>query len=223
MTPDIYTNIRNTPLWPLVRISDDYYVVNFGLRKYHSAAHASDVVSAVNELTDHNPSIALILAAQWHDAVYFPNAGSDANERCSSAALGIEARNIARGVDLSRELKDAVNQAQELIENTSVGVHLTSKYEGAITGSLAILLDADLSSLAAPWEQFLQNQANIITENGGTVDDSSYRKCAEFLRSFLICRPYIYHTDAARALWEKSAVENIQRLCRNTAVEIDVD
>lgn len=220
MTLDIYANIRNTPLWPLVRISDDYYLVNTTLRAYHNAEHASDVVRAVNVLTNNQPSIALTLAAQWHDAVYFPNAGSDANERCSSCALGIEARNIAAQVDLSRDLKDAVNSAQDLIENTSVNVHLTSKYEGAITGELAILLDADLSSLAVPWEQFLQNQANIITESGGTVDDTSYSKCAEFLRMFLMCRPYIYHTEAARALWEKSAVENIQQLCNNTGVAI---
>ena len=223
MAHTYYANIYDTPLWPLVRISDDYYVVNFALRKYHSANHAVDVVKAVHMLTDGKPSIALTLAAQWHDAVYFPNAGSDANERCSSAALGIEARRIATSVELSKEHKDAVNTAQDLIEQTHVGMHLRSGFEGAITGELAILLDADLSTLASTWEDFLQNQANIIEENGGVVNDESYKKCAEFLRSFLRCRKYIYHTDKARELWEAKAVHNIRTLCRNTRVVIDND
>lgn len=217
MAIDIFRNLRNTPLWPLVKISDDYYMVNAELRKYHSAAHAFNVVQGVNELTDHNPSVALIIAALWHDAVYFPNAGSDANERCSSAALGIEARKIARSVELSKDLKDAVNDAQEMIENTAVKYHL---HDRQIGGELAILLDADLASLAASAGQFYNNQLNIIIENGGEVNAVNCKKSAEFLRQFLRCRPYIYHTDKGRELWETKARDNIVGWCTPNNVEI---
>ena len=206
MAIDPYRNLRDTPLYNLVRISDDYYMVNSWLRHYHNTMHATNVVIGVNELTGYDPSLALLIAAQWHDAVYFPNAGSDANERCSSAALGIEARNIARSVELTREQKDSVNKAQDLIEYTCVEYHL---HRNRIGGELGILLDADLSSLAAPYATFHDNQHNIIMENGGEITVENCKKSAEFLRSFLRCRKNIYHTDKGRELWEASARVNI--------------
>lgn len=117
---DIYRNIRSTPLYNLVRISDDYYAVNAKLRKYHNGNHAVNVVRGVNILTDFNPSMSLIVAAQWHDAVYFPQAGSDANERCSAQALAIESRSL----NLSPQHKATISAACDLIKQTHVNVHL---------------------------------------------------------------------------------------------------
>jgi predicted metal-dependent HD superfamily phosphohydrolase len=216
MAIDIYRNIRSTPLNALVRISDDHYMVNAALRMYHNTMHATLVVQAVNELTGYDPSLALLIAAQWHDAVYFPNAGSDANERCSSAALGIAARELARSVELSKEQKDAVNKAQDLIEYTAVKYHL---HETRIGGELGILLDADLSSLAAPYGKFVDNQHYIIQENGGVITAENCKKSAEFLRHFLKCRKYIYHTDKARELWESKARVNIATWMETNEVE----
>ena len=78
-----------------------------------------------------------------------------------------------------------------------------------IGGELAILLDADLSSLAAPYGKFVENQHNIIRENGGEVNAENCKKSAKFLSSFVRCRKNIYHTDKARELWEASARVNI--------------
>jgi len=215
---DIYQNIRSTPLWPLIRTSDDYYMVNADLRKYHNTLHATQVVHYVNILTNYNPSLSLIIAAQWHDAVYFPSAGSDANERCSSTAVGIEARKIAGSVELSKEQKDAVNNAQDLIENTSVAVHLMAEHEIpssglARKGELAILLDADLASLANDWDKFVEAQTNIILENSGKVPDD-FNASAKFLAHFLTCRKFIYHTAKGRELWEDKAKKNITYWCK---------
>jgi predicted metal-dependent HD superfamily phosphohydrolase len=206
MAIDVYRKLRATPLYALVRISDDHYMVNAALRGYHNTMHATMVVQAVNELTGYDPSLALLIAAQWHDAVYFPNAGSDANERCSSAALGIAARELARSVEFTQEQKDAVNKAQDLIEYTSVEYHL---HRNRIGGELAILLDADLSSLAAPYGRFVDNQHYIIQENGGVITAETCKLSAMFLGRFLRCRKYIYHTEKGRELWETIARVNI--------------
>ena len=227
MAIDIYQKIRSTPLWQLVRISDDYYMVNAKLREYHNTLHATMVVHYVNVLTDFDPSLSLIVAAQWHDAVYFPGAGSDANERCSSTALGIAARDLARSAEFTQEQKDAVNKAQDLIENTSVAVHLMSQHEIPLSGlaskgELAILLDADLASLASDWDKFVELQSNIIRENGGTVPDD-YGNSAKFLVSFLRCRKFIYHTEKGRELWEEKAKANITRWCSENGVKIKDD
>jgi predicted metal-dependent HD superfamily phosphohydrolase len=184
----------------------EYYNIMGEVRFYHNYEHASIVTKAAHTLTNNEPSLALLIAAIWHDAVYFPNAGSDANERCSSAALCNEARKIARSVELSKETKDAVNKAQDLIEYTAVKYHM---HETRIGGELAILLDADLSSLAVPYSRFVDNQHNIIRENGGVVNPENCKKSAEFLVQLSKCRKYIYHTDKARELWEDKAQSNI--------------
>jgi predicted metal-dependent HD superfamily phosphohydrolase len=184
----------------------EYYNIMGEVRFYHNYEHASIVTKAAHTLTNNEPSLALLIAAIWHDAVYFPNAGSDANERCSSAALCNEARKIARSVELSKETKDAVNKAQDLIEYTSVKNHL---YHGRIGGELGILLDADLSSLAAPYGKFVDHQHNIIQENGGLITAETCKQSAQFLSQFLKCRKNIYHTDKGRELWETNATLNI--------------
>jgi predicted metal-dependent HD superfamily phosphohydrolase len=183
-----------------------YYDIMAEIRFYHNLEHANNVAKAAHTLTNNEPSLALLIAALWHDAVYFPNAGSDANERCSSAALCNEARKIARSVELSKEVKDSVNKAQDMIEYTSVKNHL---YHGRIGGELGILLDADLSSLAAPYGKFVENQHNIIRENGGAITAETCKQSAEFLMHFLTCRKHIYHTEKGRELWEEKARKNI--------------
>jgi predicted metal-dependent HD superfamily phosphohydrolase len=195
-------------------------MVNAALRGYHNTMHATLVVQAINELTGFDPSMALIIAGQWHDAIYFPNAGSDANERCSSAALGIAARELARSVEFTQEQKDAVNKAQDLIECTSVEYHL---HDRRIGGELAILLDADLSSLAARYDHFIDNQHYIIQENGGVITVENCKKSAEFLRRFLQCRKHIYHTDKGRELWAMKARTNIVQWCTDNGVDPDGD
>jgi predicted metal-dependent HD superfamily phosphohydrolase len=199
----------------------EYYNVNADLRLYHNFDHAGkDVANAVHTLTDNNPSLALLISAIWHDAVYFPNAGADANERCSSAALGIEARKIARSVELSKEIKDSVNKAQDLIEYTAIEYHF---HRQRIGGELAVLLDADLSSLAAHYGRFVDSQHNIIRENGGEVNAENCKKSAQFLSSFLRCRKNIYHTDKARELWEASARVNIATWMEQNGVDPNGD
>lgn len=192
-----------------------WYDFNLSVRKYHNWDHACRVVSNCYKLTDNNPSDALILAAWWHDAVYVPGAGSDANERCSAAALGAAAQQLnkvrqANKVLLfSDALKTDVNMAQQLVQYTKVENHL---HDRALTGDIAILLDADLGSLADPYADFYQTQENIVEENGGTMTEHK-EKSAEFLHQFLTCRPSIYHTDYAREHWEKAARVNIARYC----------
>lgn len=222
MTKGPYQVLRDSALWPLFRMATDHYRVNTKLRIYHNIEHADAVVEGINKLTEHNPSLALVIAGLWHDAIYFPSAGSDANERCSSTALGIDARNVAQSVELTQDEKNAVNAAQDMIEQTHVAVHLRRDYEGAINGELAILLDADLHALAAPYDVFLQNQNNIILENGGSVK-TDQKRSAEFLVHFLQCREYIYHTEKGRELWEYAARANITKYCNENKVAINAE
>lgn len=190
----------------LINKAREYYDFNWTERYYHNWGHAVAVVNSV-QIVDLNPSKELILAAYWHDAVYIPGAGRDANERCSAAALVLSAR--SDHLYQTAESKDIIEKAMWLIQHTSVEHHLSKE---PITGDLATLLDADLSSLAVSYDQFVHNQINIINENGGTYENSK-GESATFLNQFLGRREFIYHTSAARLNWEAQARKNIEKYC----------
>ena len=180
-----------------------WYDINWLNRHYHNWAHALNVVKGV-QIIDEKASPELILAAYWHDAIYIPGAGSDANERCSAAAL------LLTGRSLTPDNMVVVDKAAQLILYTCIETHLNDK---RIIGDLGTLLDADLSTLCYPYEDFIEIQKDIIEENGGTYSRDGHLSAA-FLKQFLTCREFIYHTDFARSKWEQQARANIERYCK---------
>jgi len=181
------------------------------LTPYHNYRHALNVAEALIELGYTSPAV--IIAALYHDVVYFPGAGSDANERCSSTLLASIAREVNRNDPFTDFEKEAINTAQNYIEQTDVETHIQLTYDMGDhqPEDLNALLDADLSSFAADWEVFTKNQLKILAENG-IVDPQpeDLDKSARFLSMFVNQkRKRIYRTKAAQALWEDKATENI--------------
>ena len=189
----------------------EWYNQNFNSRKYHNLHHANTVCRAIYDIVE-APSMALLMAAKWHDAVYVPLAGSDANERCSAAALESCYRKL--GEFNTPESREIIDTAKNLILKTTVAHHLTDE-RNVYFPLEAALVDADLSSLATDYEPFIQNQKDIVTENYGIYENDK-RKSAEFLKQFLTVRSHIYHTDKARELWESKARANIERYLNET-------
>jgi predicted metal-dependent HD superfamily phosphohydrolase len=181
----------------LIMASRSWYAFKGSTRFYHNWKHATRVAKATSFITNAR-SAELILAAWWHDAVYVPGAGSNANELCSAAALIQTARNCSDG-DMA-----IVNRAAELIRRTDIRTHM---HDTQLIGDIAILLDADLSSLAGDYYRFGQTQAEIHKENPGATPKDS----VVFLQQLVGCREYIYHTDYAREYWEADAKNNIKR------------
>lgn len=169
-------------------------------RHYHNLTHADAVATAlVIPLSEVSPT--LLLAARWHDAVYIPGAANGANEEASAAALLHVARERGYGLELP-------SAAAELIRQTTIRDHLrTTKAHGDI----AMLLDADLSGLATNYPKFVANQKAIYQEHAGLrANRNSLAGSAEWLHALTTRRPYIFHTDVARACWEKAARNNIR-------------
>ncbi len=177
-----------------------YYNFNYLGRNYHNLDHADRVWK---ELGPH-ASLAAQIAAIWHDAIYIPR--GKANEQASSDALTYEWVRMNIALDIP-----VLHAANKLIEGTTVSNHLrTDPVESS--SDLALLLDADLASLADDYEMFVNNQANIILENGGDPTRMEARvMCGNFLGAFLTCRPFIYHTDKGRNEHEYKAKDNIRR------------
>lgn len=186
----------------LCSFAQQYYY--FVYRDYHNWGHAIQVADTAKMLTrfECDDIDAIQLAAYWHDAVYIPGAKKSANEICSAQLLQNGSKSFP---EVSQK---TVAAATYLIEHTSIEYHLS---EDQFTSDLAILLDADLYNLSVPFHQFCSNQVLIIYENGGLLTRENCVKCAEFLKQFLTCREFIYHTDFMRQIREKLAKENIRK------------
>jgi len=184
-------------------------------REYHNYGHAKNVAAVVKTLKQ-NPSDALVLAALWHDAVYFPQAKESANEYASAAALNYEFQQLRKDGVTKPEDEKMVSDACYMIERTRVSVHLIpielwDCQPGEKKEELAILLDADLSSLASPYHDFVLNQRNIILENYAEVNAASHIVSANFLSGLASARQKIFHTKAGRSYFEELAQSNIKR------------
>ena len=139
-------------------------------------------------------------------------------------ALGQAAQQVNTEWPLSDDEKHAVNRAQDLIEQTSIDVHMEATYAMTASVELSQLLDADLSGLAKPWPQFVDRQIAIIHENRGDAGDpKSLEASAKFLSNFLAKyrrqRKSIYRTARGIALWEAAATENIERWVQQNVKE----
>lgn len=195
---------RKMNLRSLHLAAERWYDFNVMQRDYHNWEHANNVVSAL----PHWAPDSVVLAAFWHDAVYVPGAQHDANENASAAALALSAREYT-----DRKTRDIIDEAVELIKCTTIKWHLMTSNLGidiVEEEQRAMLLDADISSLADPYDTFVQNQKSILLENGLEVNRINLRKSAAFLNQFLKNRAYIYHTKYARDRWEEDARANIQ-------------
>jgi predicted metal-dependent HD superfamily phosphohydrolase len=172
--------------------------------KYHNWEHALNVVTTVEKM---GGSETTILAAYWHDAIYIPGAGEDANERCSAAAMMNTAIRLGiRGTIFWQ----TVVVAAGMIRGTTVRHHLTRNALTEWDYDQATLMDADLASLASPYERFKEIQDSIILENNGDVNSDRHKSVA-FLQQFLTVRPQIYHTPYGREHFEQQARDNITR------------
>lgn len=185
--------------------AERWYDFNVMQRDYHNWEHANNVVSAL----PHWAPDSVVLAAYWHDAVYVPGALNDANEFASAAALAASSREYR-----DEPTRNIIKNAMDLIECTTIKWHLS--YDVLVPDVVesewrAMLLDADISSLAAPFEKFLWNQRHILTENGLDWTKENVGKSSDFLLRFTTCREFIYHTDYARGKWERDAFANIMR------------
>jgi predicted metal-dependent HD superfamily phosphohydrolase len=137
---------------------------------------------------------AVVLAAWFHDAVY--DGSGDDEER--SAVLADESLTAA-GVEPGR-----VREVARLVRLTATHRPGPEDRDGQV------LSDADLAVLAADERRYADYVAGVRAEYAHVADDDFRRGRAAVLRD-LLAKPSLFHTGAARALWEDRARANVTR------------
>lgn len=158
-------------------------------RRYHDRRHLAECLLRLNELQG-NDTIALAL--WFHDAVYVP--GAKDNEARSVELLINEATRL--GIDATR---------------AAALVRATAHHDAPARGDAALMLDIDLSILAADPMRFLEYDHEIEEEHADVPHTVFIVKRGRFLASQL-ARPRMFNTDAAHERFERRARAQIEGL-----------
>lgn len=163
-------------------------------RRYHALGHVSDLLTLGRDL---KLSDEQVMAVWFHDAIYDPR--SKTNEE-DSAKLAEDSL-LACGWDRPR----AARVARMVLDTKA---HRPSSPESEL------VIDLDLSPLAADWERFQVNTAAIRFEYAWIPEAEFWAARRAFFAVFLE-RPRIYWSEWGKAL-EPKARANLQRVLRES-------
>jgi predicted metal-dependent HD superfamily phosphohydrolase len=168
-------------------------------RHYHTLDHIAALLALFDNhgtaLADPDEAYIVTLAILFHDIVYDPArtdneaaSASLATERLATLGLPAEtAAEVARYIHATRHGHEA---------------------EPPVTEGLALLLDLDLSILAAEPAQY-RAYAEAIRREYAFVPDLLYRPGRRRVLEGFLARDRIYRTDRLAALWEQPARNNL--------------
>ncbi|WP_309232342.1 HD domain-containing protein [Micromonospora tarensis] len=166
-------------------------------RHYHTLTHLTAVLDVLDRHADLAARADLVrLAAWYHDAVYDPRAGGDANER-DSAAL---AESVLTGLGVPAP---AVAEVRRLVLLTAGHTVATDDRDGAL------LCDADLAVLAAPPAAY-QRYATAIRREYAHVPEPAFRAGRAAVLTGLLALPALYRLPPLASRWEQPARDNVR-------------
>lgn len=163
-------------------------------RAYHNVQHLQECIhwfGQVSHLAQHPAEVELGL--WFHDVVYNPQGANNERLSANMAVQFLGTQGVADSV---------IQRVDALIMATRTHV--------AISPDQQLLVDIDLTILAAPVERFAEYQQQIRQEYAFVPDALFAEKRAEVLAGFL-ARPCIYQTDYFYQRLESRARANLQQ------------
>jgi len=163
-------------------------------RHYHNASHLSDCMQQLDLFASHlDDPDAAEMALWFHDAILDPGA-------TDSEAKSAQLFEHSTGTDFSSDFVAKVTHM----------IRATEHRAPSLDNDTRILCDIDLSSLASPWDKFLNDSSALRAEQAASNDADYYSKKIGFLGA-LLKRPTIFLSSHFRDRYEAKAKENIQR------------
>jgi predicted metal-dependent HD superfamily phosphohydrolase len=163
-------------------------------RRYHTWSHVATVFDASERISD-DRSREIALAILFHDAVYDPK--SHDNEEKSAELLLSEGR--------------LVDEDEVVLKKARAMVLATKHFEREPESEQAcIMVDADLSILGADDVTF-DAYEDAIRQEYAFATDAQFATGRALVCQIFLDQPHIFHTPAARELWEKKAKDNLAR------------
>ncbi|MBC8136611.1 MAG: metal-dependent phosphohydrolase [Fibrella sp.] len=146
-------------------------------RAYHNEAHTRSVVERAFDFSGGTPSVPLVAAALYHDAIYDPN----------------ERDNEARSADFCRGELSGLGFAPKILDEAARLILLTTDHRpNAEDADGIILCDADLYILGSSPDEYATYRSAIRTEYAH-VSTSAWNTGREQVLARFLERPQIFH------------------------------
>lgn len=173
-------------------------------RYYHNLSHIESMLDKIDEMTRiykfNTPQSKFIIycATFFHDIIY--DTHSNNNEELSAQLAN----------DLLKKLGVKKNIIKQIIELILITENHKIDSSRSVSENLQkIIIDADISIMAAPVEDYLEYAKNIRYEYKH-IDDRTFRENRTIFLSSILNRDSIFNTEYMKELYEKDAKDNIK-------------
>jgi predicted metal-dependent HD superfamily phosphohydrolase len=179
-------------------------------RAYHTWDHVAGLLEKQSEFSDLSTRSDIIAASVfWHDVVY--------TTKNQDGGLRPDYENVRDSGKLFRQytlLKQAdADAVYDLIMATAnhLQARAEKQYYAGFAGDLDLFLDLDLSSLASPWEAFVEDLARIRTEFAWAPEIVFCTIQLQMLENFAKADVRLYRRAETSEQWRDAAMANLKR------------
>ncbi len=182
-------------------------------RAYHTWPHIASLLEKLNAFSALSARQDFITTAVfWHDAVY--------RTRSRDGSPRTDCENVRESGQLFREytlLNNAdTNAVYDMIIATAnhLQPNVRKQYYAGFAGDVDLFLDLDLSSLASPWEVFIEDLARIRSEFSFLPETEFIENQIAMLERFARNDVALYRCKETSDEWRDMAKANLRRCIR---------
>jgi predicted metal-dependent HD superfamily phosphohydrolase len=179
-------------------------------RAYHTWEHVAGLLEKLSEFSDLSTRSDIIaVSVFWHDVVYRTQ-NQDGSPRPDYENVRDSGALFRQYTLLNKSDADAVH---DLIMATSNHLQARAEkhYYVGFAGDLDLFLDLDLSSLASPWEEFVEDLARIRTEFSWAPEVVFCSIQLQILTNFAKDDVRLYRRAETSEKWRDAARANLKR------------
>jgi predicted metal-dependent HD superfamily phosphohydrolase len=181
-------------------------------RAYHTWEHVGSLLEKLSEFSDLSTRSNIIaVSVFWHDVVYRTQ-NQDGSPRPDYENVRDSGELFRQYTLLNKSDSDAVH---DLIATANhLQARAEKQYYAGFAGDLDLFLDLDLSSLAAPWEEFVEALARIRSEFSWAPEIVFCTIQLQILEKFAKEDVRLYRRAETSKKWRDAARANLKRCVR---------
>jgi predicted metal-dependent HD superfamily phosphohydrolase len=179
-------------------------------RAYHTWEHVARLLEKLSEFSDLSTRSDIIaVSVFWHDVVYRTQS-QDGSPRPDYENVRDSGELFRQYTLLNKSDADAV---YDLITATAdrLQARAEKQYYAGFADDLDLFLDLDLSSLASPWEEFVEDLARIRTEFSWAPEVVFCLSQLRILENFAKEDVGLYRRAETSEQWRNAAITNLKR------------
>jgi predicted metal-dependent HD superfamily phosphohydrolase len=179
-------------------------------RAYHTWEHVGSLLEKLSEFSDLSTRSNIIaVSVFWHDVVYRTQ-NPDGSPRPDYENVRDSGELFRQYALMNKSDSDAVH---DLIMATAnhLQARAEKQYYAGFAGDLDLFLDLDLSSLAAPWEEFVEALARIRSEFSWAPEIVFCTIQLQILEKFAKEDVRLYRRAETSEKWRDAARANLKR------------